>query len=94
MEQDKTAVKENVKEAEVIPYPLDINIQGEIASFGVEKKMNDYIGVQKVVLPELEKQDFFREIVNEETGMVIEITRKGVKETLGSGKRFQSLPKC
>lgn len=93
MEQDKTAVRENVKEAEVIPYSLDINIQGEIASFRVEKKLNDYIGVQKVILPELEKQGFFREMVNEESGMVIEITRKGVKETLGNGKRFQSLPK-
>lgn len=74
-------------------YFLDINIRDEIQNFGVEQKMNDYIGVQKAILPELEKQNFFREIVNEESGMVIEITRKGIKETLGNGKRFQSLPR-
>ena len=77
-----------------IKYTLDINIEEEIKNFDVEHKMNDYIGVQKIILPKLEKQGFFREIVNEESGMIIEITRKGIKETLGNGKRFQSLPKA
>ena len=55
--------------------------------------MNDYIGVQKSVLPILESEGFFGEATNEETGMVIDITKKGIKETLGSGKRFQTLPR-
>ena len=53
--------------------------------------MNDYIGLQKVILPILEQEGFFKEVINEETGMVIEITKKGIKETLGSGNRFQKL---
>ena len=81
-------------QANTMMYTLDINIGEEIRNFGVEEKMNDYIGVQKIILPILEQQDFFGEIVNDESGMVIEITRKGIKETLGNGKRFQSLPKA
>lgn len=77
----------------VARHVLDINIQNEISSFGVEQKMNDYIGMQKVVLPELEKQGLFREVINKESGMIIEITKKGIKETFGSGNRFQSLPR-
>ena len=86
------SVNKNSKESEK-RYSLNINVEEEIRSFGVEQKMNDYIGLQKAILPKLEKQEFFKEIVNEESGMIIEITRKGIKETLGSGKRFQSLPK-
>ena len=75
------------------PYFLHVDIQKEISSYGVEQKMNDYIGLQKTIIPILELEDFFREVVNEETGMVIEITKKGIKETLGSEKRFQNLPR-
>lgn len=73
------------------PYFLHVDISKEISSYGVEQKMNDYIGLQKIIIPILEAEGFFREIINEETGMVIEITKKGIKETLGSGKRFQTL---
>ena len=73
------------------PYFLQVDIQKEISSYGVEQKMNDYIGLQKVILPILEQEGLFKEVINEETGMVIEITKKGIKETLGSGNRFQKL---
>lgn len=73
------------------PYFLQVDIQKEISSYGVEQKMNDYIGMQKAILPILEQEGFFKEVINEETGMVIEITKKGIKETLGSGNRFQKL---
>ncbi len=72
---------------------LCVDISKEISSYKVEHKMNDYIGVQKAIIPILEKEGLFREIVNKETGMLIEITKKGIKETLGSGMRFQNLPR-
>ena len=50
--------------------------------FGKKNHINNYIG-----------ENFFREVVNNETGMRIEITKKGIKETLGSGNRFQNLPR-
>ena len=75
------------------PYFLYVDIQKEISSYGVEQKMNDYIGLQKTIIPILEEEGFFTEVINEETGMVIEITKKGIKETLGSEKRFQNLPR-
>ena len=75
------------------PYFLHVDISKEISSYGVEQKMNDYIGLQKTIIPILEAEGFFREIINEETGMVIEITKKGIKETLGSEKRYQNLPR-
>ena len=83
--------KDNVHEKN--PYFLNLDIQNEIASYGIEQRMNDYIGLQKTILPILEKEGFFREVINEESGMVIEITKKGIKETLGNGKRFQNLPR-
>ena len=55
--------------------------------------MNDYIGVQKAVLEKLDVEEFYRDVTNEETGIMITIGRKGIKETLGSGKRFQTLPR-
>ena len=70
---------------------LCIDIQKEILNFGEEQKMNDYVGLQKTIIPILEKEGFFKEVINEETGMIIEITKKGIKETLGSGRRFQKL---
>ena len=57
------------------PYFLHVDIQKEISSYGVEQKMNDYIGLQKVILPILEQEGFFVEIIYEETGMAIEITK-------------------
>ena len=78
---------------EETPFFLCIDIQKEILNFGVEQKMNDYVGLQKTIIPILEKEGFFKEVINEETGMIIEITKKGIKETLGSEKRFQNLPR-
>ena len=69
------------------PYFLQIDIQKEISSYNIEQKMNDYIGLQKTILPILEQEGFFKEVINEETGMTIEITKKGIRETLGSGNR-------
>lgn len=74
-------------------YSLELDVKAEVSSFGIENKMNDYIGVQKEVIPKLESEGYFGEVTNEETGMVIDITKKGIKETLGSGKRFQVLPR-
>ena len=76
-----------------INYSIETNIVDEIKSFGVETKLNDYIGVQKLVISKLEEEGYFGEVMNKETGMVMDITKKGIKETLGSGKRFQNLPR-
>ena len=50
------------------PYFLQVDIQKEISSYGVEQKMNDYIGLQKTIISILEVEGFFREVINEETG--------------------------
>lgn len=72
-----------------------ICMEQELSRYDLEKKWNDYIGVQKEVLGVLRKNGFFQhdEIINRETGMLIKINAKGIKETLGTGKRFQALPK-
>lgn len=74
---------------------LDVDIDSEIRSYGVETKFNDYIGMQKGVIAVLREEGFFddNEVTNEETGMQIAITSKGIRETLGSGNRFQTLPR-
>lgn len=74
-------------------YSIEVDIDRELKEFGVVNKLNDYIGVQKQILKQLDKEKFFCEVQNEDSGMFIEITRKGIKETLGSGKRFQTLPR-
>lgn len=58
-------------------------------------KWNDYIAVQKEVLSVLKAKGYFDEtdVVNKKTGMIIRVTTKGIKETLGAGKRFQALPR-
>ena len=43
------------------PYFLHVDIQKEISSYGVEQKMNDYIGLQKTILPILEQEGFYEE---------------------------------
>ena len=50
---------------------------------------------KKNVIETLRIEGFFENNVaeNEESGMLIRITAKGIKETLGAGKRFQALPK-
>lgn len=67
----------------------------ELSRYNLDGKWNDYIGVQKEVLDVLrvEKGFTYGEIINKQTGMCIRINAKGIKETLGPGKRFQALPK-
>ena len=74
---------------------VKVNFREEIASYDVGKKWNDYVGLQKRVIDTLREEGFFENNVveNVESGMRIRITAKGIKETLGAGKRFQSLPK-
>ena len=67
------------------------------ASFHVEN-VKDYVHVQRKVLETLESEGFFTDeggksktVTNAESGMVIEITPKGIKETFGNGKRFETL---
>lgn len=63
--------------------------------FELDNKWNDYVGAQKEIISKLKKEDYFErdEIINVETGMHIRISPKGIKETIGKGKRFQNLPK-
>ena len=83
----------NPTDNEDVRYSLKVDIDEEISYFGVENKLNDYIGVQKAVLEKLDNENFYTDVVNEATGVKISIGRKGIKETLGSGKRFQTLPR-
>nr|MCR5704646.1 hypothetical protein [Eubacterium sp.] len=76
-----------------IRYSLRIDIEKEVNSFAIDK-LNDYIAVQKKVLPALEKEKYYGDYTNKETGMVITLNKKGIKETLGSGKRFKTLPRA
>lgn len=61
------------------------------------KRLNDYIHVQRAVINTLTDEGYFKSpqnvIANKNTGMRIEITKSGVKETFGSGSRFQTLPR-
>ena len=74
-------------------YSLYINIDEEVKSYKIEDKLNDYIAVQKQVIPILENENFYGCVKNNATGMEIDIGKKGIKETLGNGKRFQKLPR-
>ena len=72
-----------------------ISMEKELSLYNLERKWNDYIGVQKEVISVLKKNGYFDDgtIINHETGMIIRVTTKGIKETIGKGNRFQSLPK-
>lgn len=72
-----------------------ICMQDELLHYNLEGKWNDYIGVQKEVMNVLKEGDFFvdSEVTNKQTGMIIKINAKGIKETIGPGMRFQALPK-
>lgn len=74
---------------------ISIRLEEELSRYNLDGKWNDYIGVQKEVLAVLRREGFFleNEVVNNETGMSIKINSKGIKETIGKGKRFQNLPK-
>lgn len=73
----------------------EINMEKELLLYNLQGKWNDYIGVQKEVLRVLRKEGFFydNEIINKKSGMYVKINAKGIKETLGTGNRFQALPK-
>lgn len=72
-----------------------IDLQHELSAYNLGGKWNDYIGVQKEVISVLKQEGFFeeRDIINDETGMIIRLSPRGIKETMGSGIRFQNLPK-
>lgn len=74
---------------------VEIITENELALYNLEGKWNDYIGLQKEVLRVLRDEHFFEknEIVNTDSNMTIRISPKGIRETLGSGNRFQTLPK-
>lgn len=66
-----------------------------MTDYGI-KSINDYIGVQKAVLKKLTEDGFFADgnnvVVNQESGMTVAITKDGIRETLGKGSRFETLP--
>ena len=74
---------------------ISINSKEELSLYDLEGKWNDYIGVQKEVLRVLREQKWFvnNNDINMETNLQIRITSKGIRETLGNGNRFQTLPK-
>lgn len=72
-----------------------INTKDELEKYKIEGKWNDYIGLQKEIINVLRSEGYFdiRSVINEESGMNVRITAKGIKETLGNRNRFQNLPK-
>lgn len=74
---------------------ISINTKDELSLYSLEGKWNDYIAVQKEVLNVLREENFFErnEVVNDESALRIRVTSKGIRETLGNGNRFQTLPK-
>jgi len=82
------------EENEDIRYSSRDTLDDIEQSFGISK-VNDYVHVQKQVIQTLTNEGFFdKNIVKViENNMVVEITKDGIKETLGPGKRYQSLPR-
>lgn len=72
-----------------------IDSKEELNKYDLDGKWNDYIAVQKEVLRVLKNSGFFNEnkVRNYETNMVITISPKDIRETLGNGNKFQRLPK-
>ncbi|MBO5338047.1 MAG: hypothetical protein J6A94_13065 [Lachnospiraceae bacterium] len=72
-----------------------ICMEQELSIYNLEGKWNDYIGVQKEILQVLREQNYFEqnEVVNTESNIAVRITSKGIRETIGNGNRFQTLPK-
>lgn len=65
---------------------ISINSKDELSLYNLEGKWNDYIGVQKEVLKTLREENYFdrNEITNKESNLLIRITSKGIRETLGN----------
>lgn len=57
-------------------YSLNINIDEEVKSYKIEDKLNDYIAVQKQVIPILENEKFYGSEKNNATGIEIDIGKK------------------
>lgn len=74
---------------------ISIDLEIEIQSYNIAEKFNDYIGMQKEIINVLKEEGFFNNnvVVNEKSGMQVRINPRGIKETLGSGMRFQNLPR-
>lgn len=74
---------------------ISINSKDELSLYNLGGKWNDYIAVQKEVISVLKDQKFFEQgnILNDKTNIIIRLTARGIKETLGNGTRFQYLPR-
>ena len=74
---------------------LHLHLDEELQKYNLEGKWNDYIAVQKEVLRVLRAENFFNDniVIHKESGMMIKVTPKGIKETFGNGKRFNTMPK-
>ncbi len=79
---------------------INISSNDELDYFGIPNtanKLNDYVNIQKSVVDKLKTEDYFdghnNVIVNADTEIVVEITAKGIRETLSSGKRYYTLPR-
>ncbi len=74
---------------------VKIDLNKELSLYNLEGKWNDYIGIQKEILQVLRSEKFFNnnDVINVKSGLCIRLNTKGIKETLGTGKRFQALPK-
>lgn len=74
---------------------VQYSVADVMTDYGI-KSINDYIGVQKAVLKKLTEAGFFADgnnvVVNQESGMTVVITKDGIRETLGKGSRFETLP--
>ena len=75
---------------------LRLHLDAELQRYNLEGKWNDYIAVQKEVLRVLKDEKFFDDniVVHKDSGMVIKVTPKGIKETFGNGKHFSHTSKC
>lgn len=76
---------------------IRIEMLDEVGRYGI-RSMNDFVGVQKAVYKKLKEEGFFdpetnrRTVVNADTGITVEIGRRGIEETFGPGNRFERLP--
>lgn len=74
---------------------ISISTKNELSLYNLEGKWNDFIAVQKEVIAVLKEEKYFNDniINNIESGLIIKINPKGIKETIGAGTRFQRLPR-
>lgn len=97
---DFTSTVHNLPEEELKGNSIkkyDLFTQSVIDNFSITN-LNDYIHVQRSVNNTLLNKGFFSDdggrsktVTNKNSGMVIEITPDGIKETLGKGNNYQKL---